>query len=185
MKRYAVASVVVGLMLSAGALRAGAQDGQEFSLHISGTNEKSGDSATLLKQYAGLKLMPGAKTKSKGEESSRAGVNFALNDFSMKMYAERYETRASREQVLDFYRNEMKGFGEVKECHGEFDLNHEKDAPPVMKCKESSGALSLGVQKGTEMRTVKVESAKPTEFSIVFLDIHKKRELIYQATEGS
>jgi hypothetical protein len=72
---------------------------------------------------AGLPLYPGARAK---REEDNDPVNFGLlmENFGMKLIVAKYESDDGPEKITAFYRDKLKKYGKVLECHAHDDDVH-------------------------------------------------------------
>jgi hypothetical protein len=138
-------------------------------------------------QKAGLPRYPGARPQN---EENNDPLNLALStdSFGMKLIVAKYETDDPAEKVLAFYREKMKKYGKVLECHsrddkGGVDTNqdgHEGSKP--LKCEGDNSGPVRELKVGTEdnQRIVAIEDAKSgkaTTFVVIYLHKHAKAEI--------
>ena len=146
---------------------------------------------------AGLPLYPGARLKS-GEDHNQdqASLSLLTDAFGMKLVVANYETDDAPGKVIDFYRDKLKKYGKVLECHshkhgGDVDM-HEDDADSnvdkdddkkpeskVLKCEENSGPV-IELKAGTvdNLHVVSVEphdGGKGSTFALVYVHTRGKR----------
>jgi hypothetical protein len=120
----------------------------------------------------GLAVYPGARPlREDGDGPENADVRIGSSLFGVKVVAANYESADRQEQILDFYRNEMKRYGNVTECRGEVDFRGRRGAQrPV--CKEKPFSRDLQIVAGTEERQ-RIVVVKPrgsgSEFSLVYV----------------
>jgi len=135
----------------------------------------------------GLPLYPGARLKADGDNSDRANLSMLTEAFGMKLVVASYESGDSAAKIVDFYRDKLKKYGKVLECHtqkhgGEINANEDgKDskASKELKCEENSGPV-VELKVGTEdnQHIVAVESRdenKGSKFALVYLHTRGKR----------
>jgi hypothetical protein len=97
----------------------------------------------------GLPVYAGARVKEKeenGEEKS-ANVNISTSLFGLKVVAIEYESDDSPEKLIAFYKDQLKKYGDVLECHssGKYDPDVEinvKVGDEKKKSSEDSHALT-------------------------------------------
>ena len=127
---------------------------------------------TGLPVYAGARRVPNDE-----HDTSSANVTMGIPGFGMKVVAVKFESDDSSDQVLDFYRKELKAYGAVTECKGGIDLKGDPGEQEIT-CKENAitrDRVELGVGKGTSHRIVSVEPrAKGCKFALVYLQMHGK-----------
>jgi hypothetical protein len=127
--------------------------------------------------YAGARRAPDDP-----HDTGSANVTLGIPGFGMKVIAARFESDDSSDQVLDFYRKEMKTYGSVTECKGNIDLKGDDLSSQEITCKEGIGAgmrnkVELAVGKGSSHRIVSVEPlAKGCKFALVYLQLHGGKE---------
>jgi hypothetical protein len=143
---------------------------------------------------AGLPLYPGAHPK---HEENNEPLNFgvAAEGFGLKLVVAKYESDDAPAKVVDFYREKLKKFGKVLECHsqkhgGDVDVhNDDKDSGSGSKDKdqeskklkcESSGGPVTELKVGTEdnQHVVAIEprdSGKGATFALVYLRARGKQ----------
>jgi hypothetical protein len=140
-------------------------------------------------QKAGLPLYPGALPQRKDNDDGDA-VNLALvtESLGMKLIVAKYETNDPQEKVLAFYREKMKKYGKVLECHStdaksgfHSDEDKNEGSQPV-KCEGDNSGPVRELKVGTEdnQRIVAIEdpkSGKATAFVIVYLRKHEKGDI--------
>ena len=141
-------------------------------VHVS----KQADAADI-----GLPIYPGAHLKesdSNGEDKS-ANVNISGFGYRLKVVAMEYETDDSPGKVLSFYRDQLKRFGSVLECHtskGNWNLNIGKQGSNQLTCDGSGGSeIELKVGRGNDQHIVAVEpEGRGSNFSLVYVRTHGK-----------
>jgi hypothetical protein len=126
--------------------------------------------------YAGAR-----RVTENGGNSDSANVTLGIPGFGMKVIAVKFESDDSPDQVLAFYRKEMKTYGSVTECKGDLDLNGDL-GDQEMVCKEGVGTefrnkVDLAVGKGPSHRIVSVEPlTKGCKFALVYLQFRGGKE---------
>ena len=142
-------------------------------------------------QKAGLPLYPGARPQRKDKDNDDAdAVNLALvtESVGMKLIVAKYETNDPQEKVLAFYREKMKKYGKVLECHSTDDKSgfhkdedKKEDSQPV-KCDGDNSGPVRELKVGTEdnQHVVAIEDpkgGKATTFAIIYLRKHEKGDI--------
>jgi hypothetical protein len=134
----------------------------------------------------GLPLYPGARLKSGGENQDKANLSILTEAFGMKLIVAKYETDDAPEKVLSFYRDKMKKYGKVLECHhtnendslrGDSDDDHDRSKP--LKCEgDNSGPireLKVGTEDNAHILALEdPENHKGTSFALVYLHTRGK-----------
>jgi hypothetical protein len=132
----------------------------------------------------GLPVYPGAHKKPKsGDDQKSANVNISTSVFGVKVSAIEYESDDSPDKVLGFYRDQLKKFGSVVECHtdshgGDLQVKAgDKDAHTAVSCegKNSGNVVELKVGTKDNQHLVSVEpDGKGTDFSLVYIQTRGK-----------
>jgi hypothetical protein len=120
----------------------------------------------------GLSLYPGARPAKGDDKRERAGVNIGTSLFGVKVVAANFESDATPQEVVAFYRDQMEAFGTVTECHGDVDFNGRKGARRA-SCKEGGRAEETQLLVGPEERQ-RIVAVKPhgagSEFALVYVE---------------
>jgi hypothetical protein len=135
----------------------------------------------------GVPLYPGARPKSKGEDKDQANLSLLTDAFGMKLIVASYVSDDAPTQVLDFYRDKLKKYGKVLECHstkhgGDVEVHNDgRDSAKnhELKCDEDSGpVIELKVGTADKQRIVAVEpgdGGKGTSLALIYLYTRGKR----------
>jgi hypothetical protein len=128
---------------------------------------------------AGMALYPGARPKQDGNDKHRANLSFGGEDFGVKVIAVTYLSDDPPDKVIDFYRKDLKKYGNVLECKKGLNENHDGDKDDEIRCdnkgEEEPGKLDLAVGVPERQHLVSVKpSGKGTEFSTVFVQVKGK-----------
>jgi hypothetical protein len=135
---------------------------------------------------AGLPLYPGARPK---VEKDNDPLNFGIltESFGLKVVIAKYESDDSPDKVIAYYRDKLKKYGKVLECHsqkhsGDVDVHDDdKDSKgsKELKCEESSGPvteLKVGTEDNQHVVAVEPPDAgKGSIFAIVYVYTRGKR----------
>jgi len=131
-------------------------------------------------QKAGLPLYPGARPK---HEDDNEPLNFAVLTESMglKLVVSKYESDDAPAKVIGFYRDKLKKYGRVLECHSQkhggdvevHDDNKDSKGSKELKCDDNSGPVTE-LKVGTEdnQHVVAIEpgdKGKGSSFAIVYV----------------
>jgi hypothetical protein len=133
----------------------------------------------------GLPVYPGAhlKQKSSDGDDKSANVNISGFGFGIKVVALEYESDAAPEKLVAFYKDQLKKYGNVLECHSSSHLNVDMD----MKERSGSGSheltcgsthgknveLKVGSKENQHIVAVEPEG-KGSSFSLVYVRTHGK-----------
>jgi hypothetical protein len=189
--RFQVVSAVVSGLVTLAALFLPAcsvnvkkeQDGQDKQVDINtpvgGIHVSKGANVADV----GLPVYPGARLKqndSDGNDKS-ANVNISSFGFGLKVVALEYQSDDSPAKLVAYYKDELKKYGKVLECHtSHFDVNPDiKDsdhASHELTCEGSSGSnieLKVGTKENQHIVAVQPEG-KGSSFSLVYVRTHGK-----------
>jgi hypothetical protein len=132
----------------------------------------------------GLTVYPGARPKEKdpGDDKS-ANVNLSGFGYGIKVVALEYESNDAPAKVLSFYRDQLKKYGSVLECHTSsmhvdmnFDSHGSKDSSEELTCSSDNGKdVELKVGRKSDQHIVAVEpEGNGSSFSLVYVRTHGK-----------
>jgi hypothetical protein len=132
----------------------------------------------------GLNVYPGARMKEKDSDGSdkSANVNISGFGYGIKVVALEYESDDAPAKVLSFYRDQLKKYGNVLECHTSehFNVNVEshgsKGESNELTCDGGHGSnVELKVGRKDDQHIVAVEpEGKGSSFSLVYVRTHGK-----------
>jgi hypothetical protein len=133
----------------------------------------------------GLPVYPGARLKPKdsnGDDKS-ANVNISGFGYGIKVVALEYESDDSPAKILAFYREPLKKYGSILECHTanhldvNTNLNDDSDKKShVLTCEGKFGdnvELKVGTKENQHIVAVEPEG-KGSSFSLVYVRTHGK-----------
>lgn len=132
----------------------------------------------------GLAVYPGARLKQKepGGDDKSANVNISGFGFGLKVVALEYESDDSPAKLVEFYKDQLKRYGDVLVCHttGHFSVDahprssdHSSDS---LSCEGTSGnniELKVGTKENQHIVAVEPEG-KGSSFSLVYVRTHGK-----------
>ncbi len=193
MFRSAIAALVLAMIMIFPAF---AQDSQNKNLDIQSSVGDLHMGADADAKKAGLPLYPGARPKTDDKNNSQANLSLLTEAFGMKLIVANYVSDDSPAKVIDFYRDKLKKYGKVLECHstkhgGDVDVHDDdkdddkdKDgdksskANKELKCEQSSGPVTE-LKVGTEdnQHVVAIEpgdGSKGSTFALVYVRTHGK-----------
>jgi len=176
-------------LLAVPALPAAAQDSGSQNKNLDITSSVGdlhvGSDADARK--AGLPPYPGARLKSNDENRSQANLSVLTEAFGMKLVVANYESDDAPAKVVDFYRDKLKKYGKVLECHsqkhgGDVEVHDEdKDSKDSkeLRCDENSGPvteLKVGSEDNQHMVAVeRRDASKGSSFALVYVHTRGKR----------
>ncbi len=136
----------------------------------------------------GLPTYPNAKLKEDAkQDEGRANVNLDTPFFGLKVVAVTYTSDDSTDKVLGYYRDKLKGYGNVVECRGATKHKkdgsfHKEDLDKPVSCEgnpnysvhETDDDKAIELKTGTNgnQRVVAVKpNGSGTEFSLVYVRV--------------
>jgi hypothetical protein len=137
----------------------------------------------------GLAVYPGARLKQKNSDGNdeSANVNISGFGFGIKVVALQYESDDAPAKILSFYKDQMKKYGSVLECHTsdlnvdmkayEIDSDNNSNELSCPKLDLNSGTnIELKVGKKDDQHIVSVKpEGKGSSFALVFVRTHGKQ----------
>ena len=129
----------------------------------------------------GLPVYPGAQEKKKGNDDNSANVNISSSFFGVKVVAIEYLSDDPPEKVAAFYKDQLKRYGAILECHtsnphkdaGDVDVSIGDDKDKKLSCEHGSGpALELKVGTKDNQHIVSIspnDKGKGSDFALVFV----------------
>lgn len=135
----------------------------------------------------GLPLYPGARLESDTEKGDQANLSLLTDAFGLKLVVAKYQSDDAPAKITDFYRDKLKKYGKVLECHtqkhgGDVEIdNDDKDAKNTkeLKCDDNSGPvteLKVGTEDNQHIVAVEPrEGGKGSTFALVYVHTRGKR----------
>ena len=134
----------------------------------------------------GLLVYPGARQKaeSKNGEEQSANVNISSGLFGLKVVAIEYVSDDPPDKIAAYYRDQLKHFGTIVECHtsnrhgdaGDVDVHMGKDGDKnssQLTCEHDTGntlELKVGTKQNQHIVSVSPQDGgKGTDFALVFV----------------
>ena len=174
MFRYLVRTLALSLMLAFSAV---AQNSDKpLDVQSSVGDLHVGKDADALK--AGLPLYPGAHPK---HDQNNDPLNFGIltESFGLKLVVAKYESNDPAGKILAYYKDKMRKYGKVLECHNTndnsgFHSDNNDDQNRPLKCEgDNSGPvreLKVGTEGNAHMVAIESdEGDKTTTFAIVYV----------------
>jgi hypothetical protein len=136
-------------------------------------------------QKAGLPLYPGARPKQE-KDNDPLNLGILTESFGFKLVVAKYESGDAPDKIITFYRDKLKKYGKVLECHTsehgggahtDFDDDqHSKE----LKCEGDNAGPVTELKVGTEdnQRVVAIEprdSHNGSTFALVYLHTRGKQ----------
>lgn len=181
----AVAAVAASLVIASIASPPQKQDSQDKHLDIqsSAGDLHMGSDADARK--AGLPLYPGSRIHH-DEDNNNANLSLLTDAFGFKLVVAKYDTDDAPAKVIDFYRERLKKYGKVIECHthehggAHTDFNDDEKQPQELKCEGDNAGpvteLKVGTQNNQHVVAVEpVEGHTGATFALVYLHARGKQ----------
>jgi hypothetical protein len=115
----------------------------------------------------GLSVYPGSTPVRKHRKAEAADVTVGSPAFGVKIAAVNFESDATPEAILSYYRDAMRAHGTVTECRGNVDFRRSG-----LVCRRNRLSRTTQLAVGTEEKH-RLVSVKPrgtrTEYSVVFV----------------
>lgn len=132
----------------------------------------------------GLALYPGSRAKQKGsdDDDKSANVNISGFGYGIRVVALEYESDDSPSKLVAFYKDQLKKYGSVLECHSskhlDLDMRIQKSGrePHELTCNGTNGnniELKVGTKENQHIVAVEPEG-KGSSFSLVYVRTHGK-----------
>jgi hypothetical protein len=131
----------------------------------------------------GVPLYPGARLKTHDPNSDQANLSVLTEAFGMKLVVANYVSDDDPAKIVAFYRNKLKKYGRVLECHsdkhgGDVSVEDDKHADKELKCEQESGPvteLKVGTEENQHLVAVQPrEAGKGVEFALVYVHTRGK-----------
>jgi hypothetical protein len=133
---------------------------------------------------AGLPLYPGARLRHDDENNSAANLSLFTEAFGMKLVAAKYDSDDAPGKIIDFYRDRLKKYGKVIECHtrehggSHADIDDDEHSEAV-KCEGDNRGPVTELKVGTEnnQHVVAIEPNKSggSSFALVYVHVRGKQ----------
>jgi len=140
----------------------------------------------------GLPVYPGARRKEHGEgdHDNNAHVNISSSLFGLKVVAIEYLSDDPPEKIIAFYKDQLKRYGEVLECH-----NNSNSAGAIMNPGDHSGhserlkcegdqngktvELKVGTEQNQHIASIKAgDDGKGSDFGLVYIQMRGGKDTI-------
>ena len=138
----------------------------------------------------GLPVYPGAQPKKEGDsddDEKSANVDISTSSFGLKVVALEYETSATTDQVIAYYKDKLKQYGNVLECHTnakhygyQAHSDADKDHSDELKCEGTDGkTIELKAGTKSNQHIVAINSdGKGASFALVYVRMRGKEATI-------
>jgi hypothetical protein len=137
----------------------------------------------------GLSVYPGARPKPKddSDDEKSANVDISTSAFGLKVVALEYQSNDGPDKVAAYYRNELKKYGNVLECHTQrhgfqgFNVNHDKGDSEELKCEDDNHGKTVELKSGTKsnQHIVAIDPKdNGSDFALVYVHMRGKEGTI-------
>jgi len=157
-----------------------------FDLQSSAGNVHVGKDADS--RDVGLPVYPGARVRKHEENRNTANLSLLTSEFGIKLIVLNFDSDDSPNKIIAFYRDKLKKYGKVLECH---DKEHDGTSADVddednpkskqVKCEGEQGGDTTELKVGTEdnEHVVSVSPAenggKGSTFALVYVHTRGKQ----------
>lgn len=131
----------------------------------------------------GIAIYPGARLKQENSNGENKSANVDISGFGygLKVVALEYESDDSPAKVLDYYKDQLKKYGDVLVCHtSHLDVNADvkemNKGSNQLACEGSAGVnveLKVGTKDNQHIVAVQPQD-KGSSFSLVYVRTHGK-----------
>ncbi len=139
-------------------------------------------------QKAGLPLYPGARLRH-DKDNDNANVGLLTDAFGIKFVIAKYDSDDAPGKIIDYYRERLKKFGKVLECHtkdhADFDADFDDDddksdhRPKEVKCEgDNSGPiteLKVGTERNQHVVSIEPKEGHGSNFTLVYVHTRGKQ----------
>jgi hypothetical protein len=131
----------------------------------------------------GLPVYPGArlKAKSNSDDEKTANVDISTSAFGLKVVALEYETSDAPAKVIAYYKDQLKKYGTVLECHTQGRDHNYDDDSEQLKCEGDNTGKNTELKVGTKsnQHIVSIDPQdKGSDFALVYVRIRGKEGTI-------
>lgn len=185
--RFQVPEILAGFVAAGVLLLAGCsvnvqkeRNGQDKKVDISTPMGGIHVSKGVNPEDVGIAVYPGASLKEQGNgEDKSANVNISGFGYGLKVVALEYESKDAPEKVVAFYKDQLKRYGNVLECHTaslHVNAGVRKHDSNELTCEGDNGhdvELKVGTKENQHIVAVE-PSGSGTNFSLVYVRTHGK-----------
>jgi hypothetical protein len=138
---------------------------------------------------AGLPLYPGARLRHDDDNGGAANLSLFTDAFGVKLVVVKSDSDDAPGKVIDFYRDKLKKYGKVIECHtrerggthADFDEDDDSkdEHPKEVKCEGDNTGPVTELKVGTEVNqhvvTVEPKTGGGSTFALVYVHTRGKQ----------
>ena len=185
-RRLMLALAVGGIMALPAVAQNSSGHNDNFDVHSSVGDLHVGSDADARK--IGLPLYPGARPKPDKDhdgDTNQANLSLFTEAFGFKLVVASYDSDDASPKVLDYYRDKLKKYGKVIECHtqkhgGGTDINDDDKNGKELRCEGDNTGPVTELKAGTEgdQHVVSVEphdSGKGSSLTLLYLHAQGKK----------
>lgn len=181
---FALLAAIAALLACSVNVKKDAGDGDDKQVDISTPVGGIHVSKNADVRDVGVAVYPGARLKQKDDDgdSKSANVNISGMGYGLRVIALEYQSDDTPAKLVAFYKDQLKQFGSVLECHtNDLDVNadikNSDHSSTALTCGSGSGnnvELKVGTKENQHIVAVKPEG-NGSSFSLVYLRTHGKQ----------
>ena len=155
------------------------KDGQDKKVDISTPMGGIHVSKGVNPEDVGIAIYPGSNLREGNGEDKSANVNISGFGYGLKVVALEYQSNDAPEKVVAFYKDQLKRYGSVLECHTaslHVNTGARKHDSSELTCAGDSGhdvELKVGTEENQHIVAIE-PSGSGTNFSLVYVRTHGK-----------
>jgi hypothetical protein len=131
----------------------------------------------------GLPVYPGARQKQRGDSGNEksANVDISSSSFGVKVVAIEYESDDAPGKVVAYYKESLKKYGKVLECHTDSGNYNYHGGSEELRCEGNNNGKKVELKAGTRsnQHIVSIEpQGKGADFALVYVRTRGKEGTI-------
>ena len=136
---------------------------------------------------AGLPLYPGARLRHDQENDNAANLSLFTQAFAVKLVLAKYDSDDAPAKIIDFYRDKLRKYGKVIECHtrehggAHADVGDDQDSDQgstEVKCEgKNTGPvteLKVGTENNQHVVAIEPKTGSGSTFALVYVHTRGK-----------
>jgi len=123
----------------------------------------------------GLAVYPGATRAEDEEHKHAANLTMDSSVFGVKVVAVKFHSDDPPDKLIDFYRNQLKAYGDVTECHGNAVIKHGDVS--CLHAPRDQTDLVAGTEERHHAVSVKPDG-KGSTFELVYIQTRGEKETL-------
>lgn len=177
-----------GILIAISGVAAQAQEDKDKNFDVRSSVGDLHVGADADARKVGLPLYPGARLKSDDHDRDNANLSIFTEAFGFKLVVANYDSDDASAKVIAFYRDKLKKYGKVLECHsrkhgGDVDIHDdEKDdsnKSKELKCEgDNTGPvteLKVGTDENQHVVAVEPREGSGSTFALVYVHARGKQ----------